>query len=239
MSIQTVPLAALQKIRSHLQLALQLDLRPITEEPPDSIAALSDLFGRIDSVSAPGWRLSAIDPGAVFRRLPGLQLQPHYRLVGYLWRDDCGSQSQIWAVPIDRTSTTELEAAILRPDAVLPPHPIAALPDWRLAIDGDRSPGSFLIAALLWREMQAWGTTGAYCNWSQHRLIDRIPTALQPVVPDRLKNLSPRLRLMPDRRVAVEFFTCRIASPVQIFRHVDLFSAVNYAGESLDREVLL
>lgn len=241
MSIQKVPIAALQKIRIHLQPALKLDLRSIADAPPpDSIAALSDVFAHsFDSVPTQGWRLSAIDPGAVFRRLPGLRLQPQYRLVGYLWQDDRGSRGQIWAVPIDRATTAELERAILRTEAA-PPCPAAALPDLMLAVEGDRSPGSFLIAALLRRELQDWGASGAYCNWSDHRLIDRVPIALQQTVgSDRLPNLSPRLRLMPDRRVAVEFFTCRLTSPIQIFRHVDLFGAANYAASSLDREVLL
>ncbi|MBD2091469.1 hypothetical protein H6F67_16620 [Microcoleus sp. FACHB-1515] len=241
MLIQKVPIATLQKIRAHLQPALKLEMPPIADEPPDSIAGLSDLFARsFDPVPAQGWQLSAIDPGAVLSKLPGLQLQPHYRLVGYLWRDDRGSRGKVWAVPIDRATTIELERAIVRSDAAAPPCPPAALPDWMQAIEGDRSPGSFLIASLLRRELQEWGASGTYQDWSYHRLIDRVPIALQQAVgADRLQDLSPRLRRMPDRRVAVEFFTCRMLSPVQIFRHVDLFSAADYTVSSLDREVLL
>ncbi|NJL20625.1 MAG: hypothetical protein HC895_07100 [Leptolyngbyaceae cyanobacterium SM1_3_5] len=182
MSIQKVPIATLQKIRAHLQPALKLEVQPIADEPPDSIAGLSDLFGcSFDPAPARGWQLSAIDPGVALSKLPGLKLQPHYRLVGYVWQDNRGSRGKIWAVPIDRATTTELERAIVRSESA-PPCPAAALPDWMQAIEGDRSPGSFLIASLLRRELQDWGASGTYQDWSYHRLIDRVPIALQPAI---------------------------------------------------------
>lgn len=239
MSIQKIPLATLQKVRQYLQPALKLDRSTQDDSLPESIAALGDVFSRgFEAQPQQGWSLSAIDLSDIFAKLPGLKLQAGYRLVSYLWQDDRGSRAQVWAVPIDRATTKELVQAIAQSSATLPPRPAAALPDWMLAVQGDRSLGSFLVASLLRREMQS-GTSGDYGDWSHHHLIDRVPTALRTMPKAaQLQNLSPRLRQFPDRRVAVEFFTCRSIAPIGIFRHVDLYSATNYTANSLDRVIV-
>lgn len=261
MSIQKFPLEALQKIRQHITSALVL---PTTERQPpsvktfeeadelpepESLDALGSLF-QFGGASDPAftadrdgeWFVSAVNPGAALVRLPGLRLKPGFRLVSYLYRTDKNDHKGIvWAVPEDLSTTNLLEAVLDRAgDLNNPPKPQGALSDIFLALEGDRSAASFLVASILRREFAEFGAAGKHRRWAHHRLIDRVPSQLQPdwKTPPP-PELSPRVRLFPDGRAAVEFFSCRVVAPIAIFRHVDQYGEGEYLGNCSDRAIAL
>lgn len=257
MSIQKFPLATLQKIRQYIQKSLilpdaeqRLDIAFSKEdEPPEptSLDALGDLFrfggfsqeiGAATPDSQGRWFVSTINPAVVLPKLPGLWLKPGFRIVSYLYRAETEGTGVLWAVPEVLTTTAQLERALTSADVSQPPQPEGALTDFMEAIEGDRSVSSFLVASILRRELQELGRLGSRCQWTHHRLISTVPPQLeQQVGVAQLKELSPRVRRFPDGRTAVEFFSCRIAPPVAIFRHVDLYANDRYAASSLDRAV--
>jgi hypothetical protein len=261
MSIQKFPLATLQKIRQYIQKSLILqDAEQCLQAPsldqselpePDSLDQLGDLF-RSGGFSQPDeatltdaqgcWSISTINPAVVLPKLPGLQLKPGFRLIVYLHRTTTMGSGVVWAVPEALSTTAQLEKALTTTDINHPPQPDGALPDFMEAIEGDRSFSSFLIASVLRRELQELGRLGTRCQWSHHRLISTVPPQLEQQVgasqlKDQLKELSPKVRLLPDGRTAVEFFSCRVTPPIAIFRHVDLYPANQYTASSLDRAV--
>jgi hypothetical protein len=257
MSIQKFPLATLQRIRQYIQKSLILPdaeqrlqaafLNESEPPEPDSLDALGDLFRSggfsqaVESVAPDtlgGWSISTLNPAAVLPKLPGLRLRPGFRLISYLHRTTTEGTGVVWAIPEALSTTTQLEKALTTTDINHPPKPEGALTDFMEAIEGDRSFSSFLVASVLRRELQELGMLGTRCRWSHHRLIDAVPPQLERQVgADRLKELSPRVRLLPDGRTAVEFFSCRVTPPVAIFRHVDLYPADQYTASSLDRAV--
>jgi len=259
MPIQKISLESLNKIRQHIKLILTLpesELNPrspnsaISDEElpePDSLGDLGSLFtlGGAEELEsqAPNtkgkWFISSTNPGAALLKLPGVRLKPGFRLVTYLHRTAKDGIGVTWAVPEAMSTTAQLEQVLTNSDdAQHPPQPKAALADVMEALDGDRAPLSFVIASLIKRELKEFGYLGKYCNWAHHRLIDTIPSQVkwewrgkQP------QDLSPKVLVYPDQKVAIEFFTCRVTAPVAIFQHIDQYLPNQYKAASVDRAI--
>lgn len=258
MSVQKIPLETVQKIRQYIKTSLTLPesenapkawtlLDELEELPePASLSALGELFnfgGPVEeATNAPNnrgrWFISVMNPGAALLKLPGLRLKPDMRLVSYLYRSENDGMGVTWAVPEELSTTAQLELALTHSSGRHPPHPAGALEDVMQAIEGDRSVASFVVASMLRRELHEFGALGKFCNWSHHRLIQTVPGK----IPwkwriDAPKDLSPKVRVLPDGRAAIEFFTCRVAAPIGLFQHVDQYPADHYTPASLDRSI--
>jgi len=261
MSVQKIQLEALQKIRQHIQHGFALpesenhprsyaasdDQSEVPE--PDSLSSLGDLFnfgGSVEeSTHAPNqrgkWFISAMNPGAVLLKLPGLKLKPDVKLISYLHRTPDDGVGVVWAVPEALSTTAQLEKALdTSGDRTHPPRPEGAFTNVTEAIEGDRSPASFIIASLLQRELKEFGNLGKYCSWSHHRLIGAVPGQMQwQWKGEQPKDFSPKVRLFPDGRVAIEFFSCRIIPPITLYQHLDQYPAQHYTAAVLDRPIAI
>ncbi|NDJ16163.1 hypothetical protein [Myxacorys almedinensis] len=259
MATQRISLEALQKIRQHIKRAIVLSesenhpkpWSKTVEEPPkpESLDGLGDLFhfGSIpeETLQIPNeqgqWFISASNPGTVLMKLPGLGLKPDWRLVIYLYRMGNDGTSIMWAVPTALSRTADLQNALSTCGGRdNPPQPEGALTDVMDAIAGDGSPMSFVIASLVRREFSELGRLGKSAQWTHHRLIDGLP----PQVPwqwrsEAPQDLSPKVQVFPDGKVAIEFFTCRVIAPIAVFQHVDHYGAETYRAKSLDRSVAI
>jgi hypothetical protein len=262
MSVQIISLEAAQKIRHYIRTVLALpeaENRPrgwssyqdVDELPePESLSDLGNLFdfgGTAEETIYPStsegqWFISTLNPGAALLKLPGLRLKPALRLITYLYRTAEKNGSGVtWAVPEPLSTTAQLEKALLGIcDRTHPPQPTGALQDLMEAIEGDRSPASFIVASILRRELHELGALGNSQSWTHHRLIHAPPNQVkwdwQVETP---KDLSPKVRNFPDGRAATELFTCRVVAPVAIFQHVDQYYADNYKAVSLNRPVAI
>jgi len=263
MSIQKIPLASIQKIRTYLTSLLVL---PESENCPRSLSwnesddlpepeSLDELGGLFDLGPAEeedalmtrsptsSWLISAVNPATALRKLPGLRLKMGLRWVSYLYRDPNQPENGTgitWAVPEEYCTTATLEEALEHDcDPDHPPRPQGALDDFMAAIEGDRSPPSFIVAALLRREIQDFVCAKAKQDWSYHRLIDSPPKQFQWQWKAQIKDLSAKIRKREDGKVAVEFFTCRTSAPIAIFRHVEQYSPLSYQSKAIDQPVAI
>ncbi|MEM1238552.1 MAG: hypothetical protein AAGI45_01805 [Cyanobacteria bacterium P01_H01_bin.26] len=259
MSSQTFSLKSLQTLRRFLKQRLVLPECEHTpnrfaddEMPePDSLADLSNLFDQggltpvADSVPNTNgrWFISTVDASNVIKQLPGLTFHPNYCLVTYLYRVQKANISHgraaTWAIAKRLSSTRQLEAALdLAGDHTNPPTPDGALLNYMTAVAGDLTAGSFLKASILQRELQEFGRCGQFNRWQHHRLIDTIPQQCgwqwriqQP------KNLAPTVHHLANGKLAVEFYTCRVASPIGIFRHIDRYPAKSYVAKANNQPI--
>ncbi|KKI99307.1 hypothetical protein [Prochlorothrix hollandica] len=258
MSIHKLSLTGLQKVRSHLQDSLvipHLENNPSTvslldmddEVPePTSLDSLGDLFRAAsdpeDVISAPNldgrWFLSSANAGIALRKLPGLQLQANLRLVTYLLRTPTEGQGVTWAIPEATSGTAQLEEALETSDRNTPPRPRQSLDNLMLALTGDSSPTSYLLASLFSREVQEFGMVGSQHPWVNHRLVGSPPAQVQwewKVKPPQ--DFTPKVRVFEDGRKAVEFFSCHITAPITLYRHLDQYPAQGYAPHCSDRPI--
>jgi len=259
MSVQRVPLESVQKIRQYIQSTLVL---PESENAPrtwssfdevdslpepGSLSDLGDLFNFGSAIEeathAPNtqgqWFISSTDPGAALLKLPGLKLKSDWRLVSYLRRVQGTGDGLVWAVPERLSTTAQLEKALpAQGHFAEKPRPEGALDDLMDAVEGDRSPASFVVAALLRRELREFGKTGKASDWQHHRLISALPAQFSwQWRMEAPKDLSPKVRLFPDGKAAVEFFSCRVVAPITLFQHIDQYPGDRYRAASIDRPI--
>lgn len=258
MSIHKLSLTGLQKVRTHLQTTLvipSLENQPSTvslldmeEEIPEptSLDSLGDLFRAAsdpgDVLSAPNlegrWFLSAANPAIALRKVPGLQLKENFRLVTYLLRTPNLGQGCTWAVPEFASATAQLEEALLESDRNRLPRPAHSLDDVMMALTGDYSPASYLLASLFCREIEEFGMTGTHCHWLNHRLVAQLPPKVRWEWKVKMsEDLVPKVRSFEDGRMAVEFFTCHTKTPIALYRHLDQYPPHSYVPQRLDRPV--
>ncbi|MBP0031140.1 hypothetical protein [Roseofilum sp. Guam] len=263
MSIQKIPLASIQKIRTYLTSLLVLPesencRRSLSFNESDDLPepeSLDELGGLFDlgpaeedeeaiatSPSGP-WLISAVNPATALRKLPGLRLKLGLRWVSYIYRDPNEPNSGTgitWAVPEDYCATATLEEALADGcDPEHPPRPQGALDNFMAAIEGDRSAPSFMVATLLRREIQEFVRAKANRDWSYHRLIDSPPKQVKWQWKGQIKDLSPKIRKLDDGKIAVEFFTCRTSAPIAIFRHVEQYPSSSYQSKAIDQPVAI
>lgn len=255
MSIQKFPLKTIQKIRQYIKACLMVPDAEYTANvyaslddipEPDSVDDLSDLFGfggvlEMDSTASitPHWTLSTVNPAAALVKLPGLQLKPNIHLVSYLFRSEGSGTGIIWAVPESLSSTAQLEQPLATSTALSKiPKPNGALSSFMEGIEGDRTPASFLVASIFRRELQEFGAKGDRINWGHHRLIETVPDSVQwQWVDECPKECFSKVKVTPDGQAIVEFFTCRVVTPVTLYRHLDYYPATSYQPKSLDKSI--
>lgn len=265
MPIQTVSLDSCQKIRQHIASALMVPnaenhprslpgLHDDELPEPDSLGDLGSLFSlggmpELETYAPNGngqWFVSSANPGAALMKLPGLKLKPALRLVTYLLRAGTDGMGTVWAVPETLSTTARLQKVLVGGGtvgvaALQIPQPEGALDDVMEALDGDRSPLSFVIASILRRELKEMGALGKSCDWSHHRLINTLPSQRkwQWRVPTPPKDLLPKVIIYPDHQAATEFFTCRVTAPVAIYQHIDQYGAEHYKATSISRAIAI
>ncbi len=253
MAIQRFSLAAVQQIRQYIQQALRVDaakqaqswagLEEADDVPePASIDDLSSVFAfgglSATEIAAPAhWSLSTVNPAAALLKLPGVTLKPDWRLISYLYQDGSSSAGLVFALPELLATTAQLEKARAVSSTIKhPPKPEGALVDFMEAIEGDRSIASFMVASLLCRELREFGASGHYQSWTHHRLVEAVPTQVKwQWQGEPPKDLTPKVKLMPDGQAIVEFFSCRVVSGIALYRHLDQYPAAQYKLKRLDK----
>jgi hypothetical protein len=260
MSVQRIPLETVQKVRQYIQGSLVLPEAENQPQPwtaysevndlpePESLGELGSMFNfggaleehRYVPNDRGEWFVSSANPAAPLLRLPGIRLKLNMRLISYLYRIPGEGVGIVWAVPESFSTTAHLEKALPQSDSrTTPPHPDGAMPDLMDAIEGDRTPVSFLVASVLRRELREFGAVGKARNWGHHRLITQVPNQVRWTwqTPNPPKDLSPKVKIFPDGKAAIEFFTCRVVAPFTLFQHVDQYPAHHYKPVSIDRPI--
>jgi hypothetical protein len=257
MSIQKLPLAALQQVRQYIKSTIALtdvdqkfqDWAKLDEfedlPEPESVDDLSSIFafGSLSAEPSVGhpqrrsrWVVSTVNPGASLGKLPGLSLEQGWRFVGYVYSAKETGKGVVWAVPDELSTTSVLEKAIVSSEGAQPPRPDGTFDHFMAAVQGDRSAASFAVASILRRELEEFGASNR--SWNQHQLIDAVPAQAkwqwshpQPA------DLAPKVKIMPDGQAALEFFTWRVSQPVSLFRHIELYPAETYISRSQNQTI--
>jgi hypothetical protein len=259
MAVQKFLLKPIQKVRQYIRYSLALpDIEGTSKfsnglsndyqmPEPTSVDDLSELFTWGSAVDAElssshpyeHWSVSTVNPAAALLGLPGLHLRSGFRLVSYLYRFESKGVGVVWALPEELSTTAQLEKALPYSGSISQvPKPDGALPHFMDAIEGDRSPASFLIASILRRELEEFGALGDRCDWTHHRLIDTVPAEIEwKWTSEQLKSLSPKVKVLPDGQAAAEFFTCRTTPAPTLYRHTDYYPVGQYKPNSLDKVI--
>ncbi|WAL61697.1 hypothetical protein [Thermocoleostomius sinensis] len=262
MSVQRFSLDALKKVRQYIQTTLSLaaierrtqtwaTLAATEDWPePELLVDLSEVFTfgglsveeRSKASGNNTWFISPINPGAALLKLPSLRLKTDMRLVSFLYRLAEDGVGVTFAIPERSSTTAHLEKAIQMSNGLKhPPKPKEALPHVMEAVEGDRSPVSFVVASLLYREFQEFGALGQYSRWQHHHLIEAIPVQARCdwQVEQPIKDLAAKARILANGQAAVEFFSYRTGKATVIYRHFDHYPPDRYCPTSANKAIAI
>ena len=199
-----------------------------------------------------GWSRDAPDPERLLAVFDALWLRDGYRLRAYQYVAGGNGNAVVYALPAD--------APIREPDecgsgSVSPvpgvvlatPRPPEALDDLMEAIEGDRSPWSYLCASLFAREAQELGALWHGRSWSDTAVLGADPWGENPnATPPQTdydrpgtprsewqwtaaepEEWRPQVRLGEDG-IEVSFVTFAAIGRESLWRHVDRYRPTGY-----------
>ena len=192
-----------------------------------------------------GWSISAVDPMAVLAVFKPLRLKDGFVLRAYQFREGGNGNAFVWAMPVDADFPDPEECPRLEGVFLEPPKPPLALDHVMDAIDGDRSPWSYMCASILARELGEFGAMWHGCNWSTHTVL-----GANPWNPTRRKKKSGVVHWMSpltewvwaerspkawspsvdagEATTVVTFYTFSQLGQEAIYRHTDTYEPGSY-----------
>ncbi|MGV3263459.1 hypothetical protein [Cytobacillus pseudoceanisediminis] len=125
-----------------------------------------------DRIESPaGWSISAENPEDIIHGFSQLKIKKEYKLRGYQYFSGGNGNGIVWAIPASEELPHPDFCDRLDEMFLGPPKPEIALADFMGAIEGDRSPLSYLQAAIAWHELHEFGAMWHGCSWGQDRIL--------------------------------------------------------------------
>lgn len=122
-----------------------------------------------------GWSISTLDPMKVLATFKHLRMKPPYVLKAYQYFSSGNGNGMVWALPAECPLTPVSEIDEGSNGFSAPPQPPGALPNFLEAIDGDRSPLSYLSASIAARELRELGAAWHGVSWGVCHVLDGNP----------------------------------------------------------------
>lgn len=197
------------------------------------------------------WHKTGFDPRRIVAAVPALHVKVGFRLHAYVFQERRDRNGVVWALPDDAAfpdpdDCPEEELPVRawtleRITEMIPPHPDDALLDVMEAIDGDKSPLSYLSASLLARELSEFAAEGHGIFWGDHRLVTdthwRQATGWQWQM-DKPSERQPTF-YRNDSGVTILFYTYLALGQEILIQHVDFYPGGSYAFTSTEQTIAI
>lgn len=118
-----------------------------------------------------GWVVGEGNPENIVMGFSHLTLIRGYKLRAYIFISDLGSNGIVYAIPTDHELPPPEECITKNPHYLDAPVPANALKDLMKAITGDKTPMSYLQAAIVRHELYEYGASWHGTNWGNHRIL--------------------------------------------------------------------
>ncbi len=121
-----------------------------------------------------GWSDDTHTAMELLRVFDALCLKEGFTLEAYVYSSGQNGNGVIWAVPSDAEIPSLMDCPRNEETVLRTPVPPGAIPLMQ-AIDGDRSPWSYLSASILGREAYEFGARWHGCWWSDQAILSKPP----------------------------------------------------------------
>jgi hypothetical protein len=216
----TVPLATIRALMDKAA-----DARRVARDGPD------------------GRSKSDANPMKVLAVFKSLQMKEGFVLRAYQFRSFQDGNGIVWALPVEAGYPEPRDCPKIEERFLQPSRPHGALDNPLQAIEGDRTPLSYLSASVLGRELAEFGATWHGSSWGKHAILGGPPwrgcSSLQGCYHSKTKVgewklseplphiWSPQVRQGPDAvQVIFHVFSAYVVD--SIYRHVDTFLKTGY-----------
>lgn len=117
------------------------------------------------------WILDLGRPNFILESYSNLFIREGYKLIGYLLYGSSGSNGYVYAISNDSSPLPPDEYNGGDDEFSKRPRPEDALPSFMMSIDGDRSPFSYLQAAILYHELCEYGASWHGVSWGRDVIL--------------------------------------------------------------------
>lgn len=171
----------------------------------------------------PGWTKSINDPEEIVYSFSHLHVNEKFKLRGYHYSDGQNGNGIVWAIPANQVLPSVQECKTLDDNFLRPPKPDFAIDDYMEAIDGDRSPLSYLQAAICLHELDEFGAVWHGVSWGQDRILpyDEEEFFDSGNIEGYLDSLRPGIRLEEIPEHLFPHFFYKNGYPVIVFHTIN------------------
>lgn len=118
-----------------------------------------------------GWYRSSGNPESIVAGFSHLRIKNGYKLRAYQYSDGGNGNGIVWAIPVDKELPDPIECERLDGHFLSAPKPPFALPDFMQAIEGDKTPMSYLQASIVFHELHEFGAYGHGTSWRRDVIL--------------------------------------------------------------------
>ncbi|WP_203289927.1 hypothetical protein [Metabacillus sp. cB07] len=185
-----------------------------------------------------GWSVSSQNPERIVKSFSGLAIQKGYKLRAYSYKAEGQSSSAVYAIPQDKELT--MPANIIEKGEI--PIPQCQSDHFMFAVDGDRTPLSYLQAAVVYHELGEFGISRQTSYWSADDILplnEKLYEQADSVVDylytlgdwNEFKTIPPTLRPIfyyENDHPTVVFYTKNDVGMIKLSRYTHTFEKDSY-----------
>ncbi|KEZ52799.1 hypothetical protein AZ46_0201445 [Metabacillus indicus LMG 22858] len=185
-----------------------------------------------------GWSVSSQNPERIVKSFSGLAIQKGYKLRAYSYKAEGQSSSAVYAIPQDKELT--MPPNIIEKGEI--PIPQCQSDHFMFAVDGDRTPLSYLQAAVVYHELGEFGISRQTSYWSADDILpldEKLYEQADSVVDylytlgdwNEFKTIPPTLRPIfyyENDHPTVVFYTKNDVGMIKLSRYTHTFEKDSY-----------
>jgi hypothetical protein len=182
-----------------------------------------------------GWFKSPTDPEIIVKGFSHLRIMDGYKLRAYQYSDGANGNGVVWAIPSHADLPDPVECENLDDHFLSAPKPSQALEDFMQAIEGDKTPLSYLQASVVFHELHEFGAMWHGVSWGrdvilpmsddQKTYFDNLEWEMSEEEPDIIE---PHFYYSYEGNPIVVFHTINDIGTVTLNRYVHTFNKDDY-----------
>ena len=141
---------------------------PVRATKPNILVDFSNKLRYFDKSS---WKIDQNNPNNIVKGYSNIFLKKGFKLVAYLYSEISGGNGIVYALPEEDYVPAPQDCEIQDDEFLNPPRPSSALDSFMEVIDGDRSPLSYLQAAMLYHELCEFGASWHGVSWGRDIML--------------------------------------------------------------------
>jgi hypothetical protein len=178
-----------------------------------------------------GWFKSHENPESIVMSFSHLRIKEGYKLRAYQFRSGGNGNGLVWAIPTDKTLPNPE-----RYDFFSDLRPEYALTDFMEALEGDKTPMSYLQASIVFHELHEFGALWHGVSWGRDVILpmsenEPLGTYKWEMLEQEPDIIEPYFYINSEGNPVVVFHTINDIGTVTFNRYVHIFSKDDYIVE--------
>lgn len=186
------------------------------------------------------WVLDLVGPKLQIDSYSNIFVMDEYRLIGYSLSDgmkrmeEMGGNGYIFAIPKDSNVTASIGYEFQKDMSLKTPKPKNSLPHFMMSIDGDRSPLSYLQAAISYHELSEYRALWHGISWRRDIIlpingdIDELNNYKWNMFVEEPETIEPHFYYDENNMPTIVFYTINDIVTVELIEYKHIFDKENY-----------